>query len=199
MTIITDAKNARYGDDGIIMADVRFDDLTSSDGTPLYLLYISTAYDSADFGPQLYSYLKSGKYGPVTPLTVTSEMIQTAKDQKHNEINVWRDVQESGSTTFSLNGHNWDCNKPSQERLGAALAAARANILPADFFWTDADNIDVPVKAADLEAMSTAMSTTMFLQGFKIHERQRQMKEDVDALSDYQAIKDYIVGWPEEG
>ncbi|MGG5931797.1 hypothetical protein ACQSDP_19205 [Salmonella enterica] len=96
MTIITDAKNARYGDDGIIMADVRFDDLTSSDGTPLYLLYISTAYDSADFGPQLYSDLKSGKYGPVTPLTVTSEMIQTAKDQKHNEINVWRDVPGAG-------------------------------------------------------------------------------------------------------
>ncbi|EAW9081056.1 DUF4376 domain-containing protein [Salmonella enterica] len=199
MTIITDAKNARYGDNGIITADVRFDDLTSPDGTPLYLPYISTAYDSADFGPQLYSDLKSGKYGPVTPFTVTSEMIQTAKDQKHNEINVWRDVQESGSTTFSLNGHNWDCNKLSQERLGAALAAARSNILPADFFWTDADNIDVPVKSTDLEAMSTAMSTTMFLQGFRIHERQRQMKEDVDALTDYQAIRDYVVGWTEEG
>ncbi|EEQ0469365.1 DUF4376 domain-containing protein [Salmonella enterica] len=199
MAIITDAKNARYGDNGIITADVRFDDLSTQDGTPLYLPYISTAHDTADFGPQLYSDLKSGKYGPVTPFTVTSEMIQTAKDQKHNEINVWRDVQESGSTTFSLNGHNWDCNKPSQERLGAALAAARANILPADFFWTDADNIDVPVKAADLESMSAVMAATMFLQGFKIHERQRQMKEEVDALTDYQVIKDYIVGWTDLG
>ncbi|EAA1980257.1 TPA: DUF4376 domain-containing protein [Salmonella enterica subsp. enterica serovar Java] len=199
MAIITDAKNARYGDNGIITADVRFDDLSTQDGTPLYLPYIATAHDTADFGPQLYSDLKSGKYGPVPPFTVTSEMIQTAKDQKHNEINVWRDVQESGSTTFSLNGHNWDCNKPSQERLGAALAAARANILPADFFWTDADNIDVPVKAADLESMSAVMAATMFLQGFKIHERQRQMKEEVDALTDYQVIKDYIVGWTDLG
>lgn len=199
MTIITDAKNARYGDNSIITADVRFDDLTATDGTPLYLPYTSTAHDSADFGPQLYSDLKSGKYGEVKPFIVTPEMLDAARLEKHNEINSWRNQQEHGSTTFSLNGHRWDCDKASLERLSATLEAARSNILPADFFWTDADNIDVPVKSTDLEAMSTAMSTTMFLQGFRIHERQRQMKEDVDALSDYQAIKDYIVGWPEEG
>lgn len=198
MTVITDAKNARYGDNGIIMADVRFDDLISPDGTPLYLPYIATAYDSADFGPQLYSDLKSGKYGEVKPFIVTPEMLDAARLEKHDEINSWRNQQEHGSTTFSLNGHRWDCDKASLERLSATLEAARSNILPADFFWTDADNIDVPVKSTDLEAMSTAMNTTMFLQGFKIHERQRQMKEDVDALSDYQAIKDYIVGWTEE-
>ncbi|ECW0107064.1 DUF4376 domain-containing protein [Salmonella enterica subsp. enterica] len=199
MTIITDAKNARYGDNGIITADVRFDDLTSSDGTPLYLPYISTAHDSADFGPQLYSDLKSGKYGEVKPFIVTPEMLDAARLSKQYEINDWRNQQENSSTTFSLNGHRWDCDKASQGRLSASLEAARSNILPANFFWTDADNIDVPVKAADLESMSTAMNTTMFLQGFKIHERQRQMKEEVEALADYQAIKNYVVGWPEEG
>ncbi|ENQ3930700.1 DUF4376 domain-containing protein [Salmonella enterica subsp. enterica serovar Newport] len=197
MTVITDAKNARYGDNGTITADVRFDDLTAPDGTPLYLPYTATKYDPEPYGVQLYNDLISGKYGFVTPFTATPDMIQSAKDQKHDEINVWRDVQEGGSTTFSLNGHNWDCDKPSQERLGATLAAARANILPANFFWTDADNIDVPVKAADLESMSAVMAATMFLQGFRIHERQRQMKEEVDALTDYQAIKDYVVDWPE--
>ncbi|EHJ3657738.1 DUF4376 domain-containing protein [Salmonella enterica] len=199
MTIITDAKNARYGDNGIITADVRFDDLTSSNGTPLYLPYISTAHDSADFGPQLYSDLKSGKYGEVKPFIVTPEMLDAARLSKQYEINDWRNQQENSSTTFSLNGHRWDCDKASQGRLSASLEAARSNILPANFFWTDADNIDVPVKAADLESMSTAMNTTMFLQGFKIHERQRQMKEEVEALADYQAIKNYVVGWPEEG
>ncbi|HCL5313087.1 TPA: DUF4376 domain-containing protein, partial [Salmonella enterica] len=118
---------------------------------------------------------------------------------KHEEINGWRNQQENSSTTFSLNGHRWDCDKASQERLDTTLDAARSNVLPANFFWTDADNIDVPVKAADLESMSTAMNASMFLQGFKIHERQRQMKEDVDALSDYQAIRDYVVGWTKEG
>lgn len=47
---------------------------------------------------------------------------------------------------------------------------------------------------AGLEA---AMQQNMVLQGFKIHERQRQMKEEVDKLTDYKAIKDYTVGWPE--
>ncbi|EAP6364607.1 DUF4376 domain-containing protein [Salmonella enterica] len=197
MTVITDAKNARYGDNGIITADVRFDDLTAPDGTPLYLPYTATKYDPEPYGVQLYNDLISGKYGFVTPFTATPDMLQSAKDQKHDEINFWRDVQESGSTTFSFNGHNWDCDKPSQERLGAALAAARANILPANFFWTDADNIDVPVNAADLESMSAVMAATMFSQGFRIHERQRQMKEEVDALTDYQAIKDYVVDWSE--
>lgn len=199
MTTVTDAKNARYGDNGTITADVHFDDLTAVDGTPLYLPYIATKYDPEPYGVQLYNDLVSGKYGHIVPFTATPEMIQAAKAAKRAEINGWRNQQEHGSTTFSLNGHRWDCDKPSQERLNATLEAARSNILPADFFWTDADNIDVPVKSTDLEAMSTAMSTAMFLQGFRIHERQRQMKEDVDALSDYQAIKDYIVGWSEEG
>lgn len=42
------------------------------------------------------------------------------------------------------------------------------------------------------------MQQNMVLQGFKIHERQRQMKEEVDKLTDYKAIKDYAVGWPEK-
>lgn len=41
------------------------------------------------------------------------------------------------------------------------------------------------------------MQQNMVLQGFKIHERQRQMKEDVDKLTDYKAIQTYAVGWPE--
>ncbi|EDY2189020.1 DUF4376 domain-containing protein, partial [Salmonella enterica subsp. enterica] len=74
--------------------------------------------------------------------------------------------------------------------------AARANILPADFFWTDADNIDVPVKAADLESMSAVMAATMFLQGFKIHERQRQMKDEVDRLATIDDVRQYTPDWP---
>ncbi|EDS3549514.1 hypothetical protein GQJ10_004350, partial [Salmonella enterica subsp. enterica serovar Kentucky] len=41
-TVITDAKNGRYCENGTIMVDVRFDDLTAADGTPLYLPYIAT-------------------------------------------------------------------------------------------------------------------------------------------------------------
>ncbi|EJQ8147557.1 DUF4376 domain-containing protein [Salmonella enterica subsp. enterica serovar Newport] len=199
MTIITDAKNARYGDNGIITADVRFDDLTSPDGTPLYLPYISTTYDPADFGPQLYSDLKSGKYGLVTPFTVTSEMIQAAKDQKHGEINVWRNIQEDTNYVFQFNGRNWDYGRATQERLSLSVQMAKQNRLPAGFIWTDADNNDVPMASGELLNLSDAIDQVMFKKGLGIHLRQRQMKEEVDVLTDYQAIKDYVVGWAEEG
>ncbi|HAF2409446.1 TPA: DUF4376 domain-containing protein [Salmonella enterica] len=195
MTVITDAKNGRYGESGTIMADVRFDDLTAADGTPLYLPYIATKNDSEPYGVKLYNDLVSGKYGQIAPFTATSEMIQAVKDAKHAEINGWRDVQESGNYPFMLNGHRWDCGKASQSRLAPVVAVARTGVLPPDFFWTDADNIDVPVTADELTALEAAMQQNMVIQGFKIHERQRQMKEEVDLLTDYKAIQNFMVGW----
>lgn len=194
--IITAVRNPYYNDNGTITAEVQFEGETNSDGTPRYMPFTAAEHDPQDYGRQLFSDLKSGKYGEVKPFTVTPEMLTAAKQAKHAEINAWRDAQENGSIIFTLNGHRWDCDKSSQERLGAALAAARANMLPADFFWTDADNIDVPVKAADLESMSTAMVATMFSQGFKIHERQRQMKEEVDKLTTIDDVRAYIPDWP---
>lgn len=198
MTVITDVKNARYNANDTITAQVRFDDGVNADGTPLYLPYTAAEHDPADYGKQLYADLVAGKYGTVTPftLTVTPEMIQAAKDAKHAEINAWRDGQEDGNILFTLNGHRWDCGKASQARLAPVVAVAKAGMLPAGFFWTDADNIDVPVTTDDLTALEAAMEQNMVLQGFKIHERQRQMKEAVDKLTDYKAIQDYAVGWP---
>ncbi|EBR8436821.1 phage tail protein, partial [Salmonella enterica subsp. enterica serovar Panama] len=37
----------------------------------------------------------------------------------------------------------------------------------------------------------------MFTMGLQIHLRQREMKEEVDKLTDAQAVLDYVVGWPE--
>ncbi|EEJ5471815.1 DUF4376 domain-containing protein [Salmonella enterica subsp. diarizonae] len=194
-TVITDAKNGRYGENDTIMADVRFDDLTAADGTPLYLPYTATKYDPEPYGVQLYNDLVSGKYGQIVPFTATPEMIQSAKDAKHAEINNWRDTQENGSIIFTLNGHRWDCGKASQSRLAPVVAVARTGVLPPDFFWTDADNLDVPVTADELTALEAAMQQNMVIQGFKIHERQRQMKEEVDLLTDYKAIQNFMVGW----
>ncbi|AXC72998.1 hypothetical protein DOE59_16360 [Salmonella enterica subsp. diarizonae serovar 48:i:z] len=193
MTVITDAKNARYGDDGIIMADVRFDDLTSPDGTPLYLPYISTAHDSADFGPQLYSDLKSGKYGEVKPFTVTPEMLTAAKETKHAEINAWRDMQENGRVTCMYNGNTYDADKESKYRIDNVIEAGG---LPDGVKWTDANNNDIALSLSDLKALQKIMVVAMVVQGGEIHERQRQMKESVDAMTDYKAVQNYVVGWP---
>ncbi|MFS9904521.1 DUF4376 domain-containing protein, partial [Salmonella enterica] len=103
--------------------------------------------------------------------TVTPEMIQAARDAKHAEINAWRDSQEDGNIIFTLNNHRWDCGKASQARLAPVVAVAKSGTLPPGFFWTDADNNDVPVTTDELTALEAAMQQNMVLQGFKIHER----------------------------
>ncbi|EAB9445672.1 DUF4376 domain-containing protein [Salmonella enterica subsp. diarizonae] len=196
MTTISDARNGRYNENGTITAEVQFDGKTHSDGTPEYLPFTAAAHDPVDYGRQLFDDLKAGKYGPVTPFTATPEMIQAAKDAKHAEINDWRDIQENGNYPFTLNGHRWDCGKASQSRLGPVVSVAKESGLPPGFFWTDADNIDVPMTADELTALEKAMEKNMVLQGFRIHERQRRMKEEVDKLTDYDAVRSYTVDWP---
>ncbi|EJC4103045.1 DUF4376 domain-containing protein [Salmonella enterica] len=184
-------KDAVYTENGFIVC------LVHIDGFDDFIPFTASPDDTEEHGRQLYADLKAGKYGPVAPFTVTPEMLTAAKQAKHAEINAWRDAQENGNILFTLNGHKWDCGKSSQARLAPVVAVARTGALPPGFFWTDADNIDVPMTADELTALEAAMQQNMVLQGFKIHERQRQMKEDVDALTDYNAIQQYVAGWPE--
>ncbi|EKQ3557748.1 DUF4376 domain-containing protein [Salmonella enterica] len=186
------AKEGTYTESGMIGVMVHFE------GFADFIPFTASPDDTEEHGRQLYADLKAGKYGPVTPFSVTPEMIQSAKDAKHAEINNWRDTQENGSVIFTLNSHRWDCGKASQTRLAPVVAVGKSGALPPGFFWTDADNIDVPMTADELTALEVAMQQNMVLQGFKIHERQRQMKEEVDKLTDYKAIQTYAVGWPEE-
>ncbi len=199
VAFITAVRNPRYNGNGTITAEVQFEGETGSDGTPLYLPYTAAAHDPVPYGVRLYNDLISGKYGDITPFSVTPDMITAARLTKHAEINAWRDAQENGNILFTLNDHKWDCGKASQSRLAPVVAVAKTGALPPDFFWTDADNIDVPMTADELTALEAAMQQNMVLQGFKIHERQRRMKEEVDRLTDYDAIRSYTVGWPDSG
>ncbi|EMQ9351073.1 DUF4376 domain-containing protein [Salmonella enterica] len=189
MNIIS-ARNGVYTENGNINSEVHFE------GFDDFIPFTASPDDPEAHGRQLYADLKAGKYGSVTPFTVTPEMLTAAKQAKHAEINAWRDTQENGSIIFTLNGHKWDCGKASQTRLAPVVAVAKSGVLPPGFFWTDADNIDVPMTADELTALEAAMQQNMVSQGFKIHERQRQMKEEVDKLTDYKAIQQYTVGWP---
>ncbi|HAF1608639.1 TPA: DUF4376 domain-containing protein [Salmonella enterica] len=197
MTKIIDAKNAVSNENGTINADVLFDGVFESDGkTPRYLPYTTAEHDPMDYGRQLYADLKAGKYGPVTPFTVTPEMIQAAKDAKHAEINAWRDTQENGRITCTYNGNTYDADKQSKYRIDDVIDAGG---LPDGVKWTDASNNDIALSLNDLKALQKIMVVSMAVQGGKIHERQRRMKEEVDKLTDYRAIQNYTVGWPKDG
>ncbi|EDX0374363.1 DUF4376 domain-containing protein, partial [Salmonella enterica] len=162
---IIDAKEAAYNENGTISAKVLFGD---ADGkNPKYLPFTASENDNTDYGRQLFADLKAGKYGPVTPFAITPEMLAAAKEAKRAEINAWRDNQENGNYVFTFNGRNWDCSKASQDRLSPVAATARAGELPPGFFWTDADNNDVPVTTEELTALEGAMQKNMVLVGFK--------------------------------
>ncbi|EDW9603353.1 DUF4376 domain-containing protein, partial [Salmonella enterica subsp. enterica serovar Ohio] len=118
-----------------------------------------------------------------------------AREQKTREIDAWRNKQESGSVTFTWNNHSWDASKESQDRLAPVLVVAKSGQLPDGFFWTDANNEDVPVTIDDLTAIDAGMTQAMVVQGFKIHERQRKMKKDISELTRVGDILDYPVGW----
>ncbi|EIS9095825.1 DUF4376 domain-containing protein [Salmonella enterica] len=128
---------------------------------------------------------------------VNSMTVDKAREQKTREIEGWRNAQESANYTFTFDNHKWDYGKATQERLTLSVQMAKANKLPAGFIWTDADNNDVPMTAGELLNLSDAIDQAMFTKGLQIHLRQREMKEEIDKLTDVKAILDYVVGWPD--
>ena len=116
-------------------------------------------------------------------------LLESAKANKRSEINAWRDAQESGG--FDYAGHRWDSDASARERIASVAQLCLVGLNPPTGYWTDADNIDVPMTAAEFVSLYTAMLTA----GGAVHDRQRAMKADVDALSDVAAVEAYIVGW----
>ncbi|EBB9299431.1 DUF4376 domain-containing protein [Salmonella enterica] len=137
----------------------------------------------------------AGKNGLPCWVDIPLPDIEDARNQKHTEINAWRNSQENASYIFTFNSHQWDYGKTTQERLTLSVQMAKANKLPAGFIWTDADNNDVPMTAGELLNLSDAIDQAMFTKGLQIHMRQREMKEEIDKLTDVKAILDYKIGW----
>ncbi|EOB1869790.1 DUF4376 domain-containing protein, partial [Escherichia coli] len=70
---------------------------------------------------------------------------------------------------------------------------AQAGLLPEGFFWTDADNNNVVLTREKLIALNDAMMVAMVAEGFKIHERQREMKEQLNNLDDLRSIREMVI------
>ncbi len=139
---------------------------------------------------------RSGRWGFDGTNIIDLMTADKAREQKTREIDAWRNRQENGSVTFTWNNHSWDASKASQDRLAPVLTVAKSGQLPDGFFWTDANNEDVPVTVDDLTAIDAGMTQAMVVQGFKIHERQRQMKKDISELTKVSDILNYSVDWP---
>ncbi|EHI8953376.1 DUF4376 domain-containing protein [Salmonella enterica] len=188
--VVKDARNGRYDENGNIIAEVQFADRDD------WLECLVTRNDPQETVRQLFDALESGQYGAVTPWVETAEMLAEEKRAKHEEINVWRNTQENANYVFQFDNHKWDYGKATQERLSLSVQMAKTNKLPEGFAWTDADNNDVPMTAGELLNLSDAIDQAMFKKGLEIHMRQRQMKQEIDEMSDRMAVKYYRPGWP---
>ncbi|HAX1982934.1 TPA: DUF4376 domain-containing protein [Escherichia coli] len=157
--------------------------------------FTATEDDCEAHGREIFAACQRGDAGEIGKY-VSSVTPEKARSAKTAEINAWRDAMEAASYVFEFNGRRWDYGKETQARLEPSAAAARAGTLPEQFFWTDADNNDVPMTAEELIALSDAAQQAMFTKGMEIHVRQRNMKKEIAELQDVEAILGYAVGWP---
>lgn len=133
---------------------------------------------------------------PITPDTPEDQL--SASDLRQcvkGRIEAWRDEQEQGSIVFEHAGHRWDGGLKVRTRLQPVLSLTA---LPPGFFWTDHENVDVPVDMAALAALNAAHELAIVDRGFAIHMRQREMKAEIESM-DAEALAAYVVGWPEPG
>lgn len=110
----------------------------------------------------------------------------------HARIERWRDQQEGAGIVFEHDGHNWDGGLATRQRLMPVLSLPA---LPEGFFWTDADNQDVPMDLSALQALAAAHEGAIVQRGFAIHIRQRQMKEALDDMTAAE-LDAFAPDWP---
>lgn len=115
---------------------------------------------------------------------------EKALDAKRAEINNWRTALEGDELqTVNALDSEWDAGPSARLRIDSTLLTA---VMPP--YWTDANNVDhKDMTLEDLKQVKIAISEL----GFAIHDRQRTMKKEVEALTDFDEILNYPVGWPQ--
>lgn len=184
--VVTDVRGAVYTRLGNISCEIKIGEQ--------WFPFTASENDPENHGRQLFTDLISGRYGEIKPYEEPPEALTQSRERKKVEINAWRDVMEAAGYTFEHNGRKWDYGKKTQARLEPSVAAAKAGILPEGFFWTDAENNDVPMTAEALMALSEAAEKAMFTKGMEIHVQQRNMKKALEALNSVDEILAYKVG-----
>lgn len=176
-------------------------DPTNPEPHPILCLLSGQVEESDDIIPCSPEVDTGWWYHPATgefslPQVVEPELSDVIENKIYY-INVWRDKQEKTNLLFQHAGHQWDGGTDSKNRITETLELANASgVLPEGFFWTTADNKDIPVTVTELRALADAMIMARGQRGFEIHARQRQMKAEVSALTTVEDVQTYSIGWP---
>ncbi|MEE7229510.1 phage tail tape measure protein, partial [Escherichia coli O6:H10] len=190
---ITAVRNAAYNEYGAITCEVQFEGAVDTRGEPIWSPFTATSSDVTDYGRQLYHDLVNGKYGTVSPFTVSPEMLAVAKAAKRQEIETWRTEQETQSFTFEWNGRTWNAGPDSLARLYPVVMAAKSDTARTALAWGDADNQQVKLSMPELEELAAAMAQAQVDRNDEIYRRQREMKEELNNLDDLSSIRAFGV------
>ena len=192
---ITAVRNAAYNEYGAITCEVQFEGaVDAASGEPTWSPFTATSSDVTDYGRQLYHDLVNGKYGTVSPFTVSPEMLSAAKAAKRQEIETWRAEQESQPFTFEWNGRTWNAGPDSMARLYPAVMASKSDTARKTMVWGDAENQQVKLSMPELEELAAAMAQAQVDRNDEIYQRQREMKEQLSRLSTLDEVRALTVG-----
>ncbi|HFV0971197.1 TPA: DUF4376 domain-containing protein [Escherichia coli] len=191
---ITAVRNAAYNEYGAITCEVQFEGaVDAASGEPTWSPFTATSSDVTDYGRQLYHDLVNGKYGTVSPFTVSPEMLAAAKEAKRQEIEIWRTEQEAQPFTFEWNGRTWNAGPDSMARLYPVVMAAKSDTARTTLAWGDADNQQVKLSMQELEELAAAMAQAQVDRNDEIYRRQREMKQELNNLEDLRSIRAFDV------
>ncbi|EFE6918538.1 hypothetical protein GEO14_21440 [Escherichia coli] len=190
---ITAVRNAAYNEYGAITCEVQFEGAVDTRGEPIWSPFTATSSDVTDYGRQLYHDLVNGKYGTVSPFTVSPEMLSAAKAAKRQEIETWRAEQESQPFTFEWNGRTWNAGPDSMARLYPAVMASKSDTARKTMVWGDAENQQVKLSLPELEELAAAMAQAQVDRNDEIYRRQREMKEELSSLVDLRSIREMTI------
>ncbi|NZB13938.1 DUF4376 domain-containing protein [Escherichia coli] len=181
-------RNAHYLENGAVDCEVLFE------GETEFVPYTAMQDDSAPTGQRIWEELQSGKWGEITPFTVTPELIAAAKDAKKREIEVWRTEQEAQPFTFEWNGRSWNAGPSSLARIYPVVMASKSDTARDVMTWGDADNQQVKMSMPEFEELATAMAQAQVNRNDEIYRRQRQMKDVLDGLNNLADIRAFQAG-----
>jgi len=117
------------------------------------------------------------------------QQLDLLQKAKRSEVNRWRNAQEnSAEKLVVVDSVNWNAEPTSRDRI---ISTLQGDFIPP--FWTDAEDVDQSITREKLQAVHTAIVQL----GFAIHARQREMKEQLAALTTVDAVNNYLIGWPE--
>ncbi|EJC1863517.1 DUF4376 domain-containing protein [Escherichia coli] len=189
---ITAVRNAAYNEYGAITCEVQFEGAVDTRGEPIWSPFTATSSDVTDYGRQLYHDLVNGKYGTVSPFTVSPEMLAAAKAAKRQEIETWRTEQEAQPFTFEWNGRTWNGGPDSMARLYPAVMASKSDTARKTMVWGDAENQQVKLSMPELEELAAAMAQAVVERNDEIYRRQRELKEELSSLEDLNSIRKFM-------